>query len=203
MLTDEQKELRLGRFAASSIHKIMGARGLGKTGETYIYEKAAEHLTGVPGAEAYGPAIDWGNEHEEEATRHFYHATDYEVIPNIESRHNEQYNFAYTVDAFLKADSVEKVLETKCPYNSAWHLKLLKLDDKMNFKALKPEWFWQIVAYAKFLEMDVVLASYDPRFSGTKKMAAFEFTREMLQDDIELFTERLIEANKIFNELIS
>ena len=37
---------RKGRFTGSSIHKIMGIKGLGKTGETHAFEKAIEIVFG-------------------------------------------------------------------------------------------------------------------------------------------------------------
>lgn len=37
---------RYGKFTASEIHKLLGVRGLGKTGETYAIEKAIEELFG-------------------------------------------------------------------------------------------------------------------------------------------------------------
>lgn len=44
--TDEWFEQRLGRFTASSISDLLGARGLGKTGETLAKKKANEIVFG-------------------------------------------------------------------------------------------------------------------------------------------------------------
>ena len=40
-------EARKGRFTASDIHKLLGVRGLGQTGESYIFEKAVEEVFGL------------------------------------------------------------------------------------------------------------------------------------------------------------
>lgn len=40
-------EERRGRFTASSIHKLLGVRGFGQTGEDYIFEKASEIVFGI------------------------------------------------------------------------------------------------------------------------------------------------------------
>ena len=44
--SEEWHEQRLGRFTASEIYKLMGIKGLGETGKTYIFEKAIETLYG-------------------------------------------------------------------------------------------------------------------------------------------------------------
>jgi len=44
--TDDWSAQRLGRFTASEIHKLMGIKGLGETGNTYAFEKAVEQLEG-------------------------------------------------------------------------------------------------------------------------------------------------------------
>lgn len=40
-------DARKGRFTASDIHKLLGVRGLGQTGESYIFEKAIEEIFGL------------------------------------------------------------------------------------------------------------------------------------------------------------
>jgi len=40
-------EARRGKFTASEVYKLMGIKGLGKTGESYIFEKAVEVVYGV------------------------------------------------------------------------------------------------------------------------------------------------------------
>lgn len=44
--SDDWFKERYGKFTASEIHKLLGIRGLGKTGETYAIEKAIEQLYG-------------------------------------------------------------------------------------------------------------------------------------------------------------
>lgn len=45
--TPEWLAQRKGRFTASEVHKLMGIKGMGKTGETYVLEKVAEELGGI------------------------------------------------------------------------------------------------------------------------------------------------------------
>ena len=42
--SEEWHKARKGRFTASHIHKLMGARGLGQTGESYILEVVTQSL---------------------------------------------------------------------------------------------------------------------------------------------------------------
>ena len=44
--SEEWKNQRYGKFTASEIIKLLGARGLGETGKTYAIEKAIEQLYG-------------------------------------------------------------------------------------------------------------------------------------------------------------
>lgn len=46
-------EARKGRFTASDIHKLLGVRGLGQTGESYIFEKAVEEVFGLDEEDAF------------------------------------------------------------------------------------------------------------------------------------------------------
>lgn len=46
--TEQWKQLRCGRFTSSNIYKIMGDRGIGEEGLTYIRTRVFEHLSGVP-----------------------------------------------------------------------------------------------------------------------------------------------------------
>lgn len=53
MLTQTHKIQRAGRATSSEFHKLMGIKGLGKTGETYALEKAIEIVFGVDEDDSY------------------------------------------------------------------------------------------------------------------------------------------------------
>jgi predicted phage-related endonuclease len=44
--SDEWHELRAGRFTGSEVHKLMGVKGMGQTGDTYAFEKACDIVFG-------------------------------------------------------------------------------------------------------------------------------------------------------------
>lgn len=45
--SQEWYDIRAGRFTSSRINDLMGIKGLGKTGETYAFEKAVEIVEGI------------------------------------------------------------------------------------------------------------------------------------------------------------
>ena len=76
-MTQSQEEwlkARANRFTASVVHKLMGSSRSGsplsKTAETFVYERAAEILTGNS-KPVYGDALDWGIAHEQYAFFNF------------------------------------------------------------------------------------------------------------------------------------
>ena len=77
---EDWQRLRSSRFTASEIHKLMGtpknkSEFLSETAKSFVFEKAAEYLTGAK-SEIYGRALDWGKEHEKEAFHYFSQQTD-------------------------------------------------------------------------------------------------------------------------------
>ena len=59
--SEEWYEIRRGKFTASNIHKLMGVKGLGKTGLTYIDEVVADMLSDESEDERFeNKAMRWG-----------------------------------------------------------------------------------------------------------------------------------------------
>ena len=67
---DQWQQARTNRFTASVVHKLMGSSRTGgllsKSAETFVYEKAAELLTGQV-KPIYGDALEWGKQYESHA----------------------------------------------------------------------------------------------------------------------------------------
>jgi hypothetical protein len=139
-------QARMNRFTASVIYKLMGNSRSGgllsQTATTFVYEKAAEILTGIS-KPIYGDALDWGKDHEAEAfqifNKHFFNEWTYYG--------GETYVFIpYGDYSGFSPDglSEDAILEIKCPYNSAIHLKNFTITDADSLKSLHPEYFWQM-----------------------------------------------------------
>jgi putative phage-type endonuclease len=181
-------EMKLGKFSASSIHKLMGVRGFGKTGESYILEKVTEELTGL-WEEIFGAALDWGNKLEPYAKDHYCKVMNVNIHTPAWKKICK--HSGVSPDGIIKGQ--KKGIEIKCPYNRINHTKNLLITTQEEFKSLRPEYYWQIqmqmMAY-RFNVWDFV--SYNPEFDGANKMFVFEVKRN--EDDQLLLKQRLSEA---------
>lgn len=198
-LSKEQKEFRLGKFTGSSIHKIMGAKGFGKTGETYIFEVASEFLTGVSCKQEFtSAATQWGVENELEAQLYFEAATGQKVKACTTLDNGF---IAGTPDGI--AESGEWGFEIKCPWNSGIHLKNLDMQKAEDLLNLHPEYYWQIYAYFWLLGVDKYkFCSYDKRFQKPEhKMLILNM--ELVPEHLTLLKNRVTEAKLMFDNLIS
>jgi hypothetical protein len=186
----EWYEKKLGKFSASSIYKLMGARGFGQTGESYIIEKVTEDLTGL-WEEINGPALDWGNRLEPYAKDHYCKVFNVELHTPAWKEIDE--DSGVSPDGIIKGK--KKGIEIKCPYNRINHTKNLLLKSQDEFKAQRKEYYWQIqmsmLAY-DFDKWDFV--SYHPEFDGMNKMFVMEIRR--VEADQILLKEKLSKAIK-------
>jgi len=194
---------RIGMFSASGVYKLMGAKGLGKTGETYIHEKVAEYFTGQPATPDFSAASTaWGEKYEPEAKQHFTAATGIQLQYGITTKPEPVKNdlICGTPDDILVTDP-KAGLEIKCPYNSGNHLQNLLLTCAEELLILRPEYFWQIYAYMWLHGVrNWKFCSYDPRFSEEKRMLILNIT----QDDAAMVSlvKRVTEAKLIFDNII-
>lgn len=197
-LSEQRKLARVGKFTGSEVWKLMGAKGLGKTGETYIYEKVAEFLTGVPvKPEFQAASTQWGIDHESEAKDYFKAATGLTII-NSETLENSQ--IAGTPDGIIKGNKIG--FEIKCPFNSGNHLKNLLMSKELDLLDLHPEYYWQIVSYMWLTGFTKwKFCSYDPRFKDEKRMLILNI--ELIPEHLTLLQNRVIEAKLIFENIIS
>lgn len=197
-LSEQSKLARVGKFTGSEIWKLMGAKGFGKTGETYIYEKVAEFLTGVPvKPEFQAASTQWGIDHESEAKDYFKAATGLTII-NSETLENSQ--IAGTPDGIIKGNKIG--FEIKCPFNSGNHLKNLLMSKELDLLDLHPEYYWQIVSYMWLTGFTKwKFCSYDPRFKDEKRMLILNI--ELIPEHLTLLQNRVIEAKLIFENIIS
>jgi hypothetical protein len=111
----------MGKFTASRFGDLMtnGRKKdevLGQTAISYIYEKAAELLTGQR-TEIFGKALDWGNEYEPICKAYYseLRGVTIEEMPFVEIN---EYSGA-SPDGMKDGE----LIEIKCPYNTANHLK--------------------------------------------------------------------------------
>lgn len=188
--TYEWLEQRRGKFTASAISKLMGKRGLGQTGETYVMEKVTESL-GVPIPEVSSYAMQHGTEWEPMARQYYEIAFHCEV---------EQQGFIvapWNKDAGCSPDGIvkgkNKGIEIKCPYNPVIHTKHLMIKSASDLLHQHSEYYWQIQMCLAITELQAWdFVSFHPEFTGWKRMISIEIKPN--EADIILLKQRINEA---------
>lgn len=136
--SNEWHDLRAGRFTGSEIHKLMGIKGLGQTGDTYCFEKAVEIVFGRDESEQFDSFdIRRGNELEPIAFERFKEIKALDFI----DVHKCSF-FAYGENAGASPDGLvgsDAVLEIKAPRA----LKFFNLVAK-GIEAIDKEYIYQM-----------------------------------------------------------
>lgn len=129
---DEWHKQRLGKFTSSRLGALM-SRGRGKDkywgdgAMTYIYEKIAEILTGVPSYTPETASMQWGTDNEDKAIDAYE-----KFSGNIVTRMGKVFipfndNCGGSPDGFLEKLRIARegkgIIEVKCPYVSGNHIK--------------------------------------------------------------------------------
>lgn len=184
---EEWLQARANRFTASVVHKLMGVsrngETLSKTAQSFIYEKAAEILTGYS-KPVYGDSLEWGITNEADAFHMFadndfnewtyYGGDTYVFIPYGEYS-------GYSPDGL----SEDAILEIKCPYNSGIHLKNFNIYDADSLKQIHPEYYWQMQLGMLATNLDYgYFVSYDPRMPEEKQMHIGEIERHEVEYEL-------------------
>jgi hypothetical protein len=155
--TPEWDLVRLGRFTASEMHRLMEPAKREMTAEelkarpksgpgssaklisdytklsdaamTYVNEKVAEVMTGRAKAQGYAFPLIWGIEHEQEAAEYFEQKTGF----TLEKVGFFQYSShaGGSPDRFVNDDAI---CEIKCPSESVNQIKYLLLTDQWDVR---------------------------------------------------------------------
>lgn len=203
--TYEWKEARRGLFTASGIYKLMGAKGLGQTGESYVMEKVTEAL-GVDLNEVTTYAMQYGIDME----------------PQAKAYYEQSFNCSITDVGFIVSpwcnetgaspDGIinnQKLIEIKCPFNPVHHTQNLLIKSADDLKKLRTEYYWQVqhqMAVTGINKCDFVsfcpafISEINGKFSGINRMIAI--TIEANQTDIELLKSRIFEAVELKHKLL-
>lgn len=195
-------DIRAGRFTSSEMHRLMksGKRpmtepellarpksGAGSSAKliddprvmsddtlTYIRTKVAEVLTGQVKTKAWSHATGWGEDWEPHAAEFFAKARNLELEPIGFKAIGD--HAGGTVDRVVKG--TKKVVEIKCPYDSANQVGYLYLSDQFDLKRENPEYYWQCMSNLYFMETDLCyFATFDPRMKDNRhKLFVMEIT---------------------------
>jgi hypothetical protein len=204
--TAEWFALRRGLFTGSEIENICKPKGLGATGETYIFDKVAEMLT-PPEFDIHfeNDATRWGKEHEPLAV-HIHEKRSKSVTEEIGFQVHHAYPFlGASPDRKVFRDGKVGVMEVKCPYEAKNHVKHMMIESVEYLKAEFPKYYWQMVCeFVCTPDVEFVdFVSFDPRMS--KKYRYFCFTFTPSNEDCQFLINRAIEAEtkrqKIINKI--
>lgn len=203
--TPEWDQIRVGRFTASEIWKLMvepktKGNGLSETAKTYIQEKVAEVMTGQPKQQGYAFPLVWGIEKEPEARELFIERSGLNV---------ERVGFfPYTDHAGGSPDGLignDAILEIKCPYDSKVMIDYLMLTDVFDLKRDFREYYWQCQSNMLFTERTrAYFVAYDPRMQKEEhrlKVIEFEANAEDQDKLIEKIGLAIKEKLQLLNLL--
>ena len=187
-------EARKGRFTASEIHKLLGVQGLGKTGDTYAFEKASEIVFGLDEDDNFTSFdIQRGVTLEPLAFRKFQELKEFDFVEVKEATF-----FPYGLDAGASPDGLvgdNEILEIKCPRPTKFFNLVAK-----GIKAIDKEYFYQM--QMQMLCTNSIKCHFFNYiiFNGVEMWHLLEVER--CEKTIELIKKRIEEASKIKSEYI-
>ena len=185
-------DLRLGRFTASQIDNILGVKGLGLTGESYIFEKAAEIVFGADEEESFvSYDMQRGTELEPIAFAKFKELKELEFIDVQETSF-----FVLGDHAGASPDGLvgnDAILEIKCPRPMKF-FKLVKDNqiDKVYMSQMQMQMLCTNSVRAHFFNYII--------YNGVEMWHEIIVDRD--EKIIKLIKDRLAEAVKIKGEFI-
>jgi len=173
MLQDSWQDVRIGKFTASEIYKLMGAGRakndlFSKTALTYIDETIAEIITGQAHEIGSPAAIKWGWENEPLAIATYQEMTLNQVeYYGKDNPHFFKYNnfSGGSPDAIINGKTIGEV---KCPYNSANHIQNILGSKESNaqewLKENREDYYLQLQFNMLCTGLkEGIFISYDPR----------------------------------------
>lgn len=191
-------EIRAGKFTASRISDLMGVKGIGKTGETYIIEKVAEELGAImPDISTY--AMRRGTELEPEAKQFYCDRLGVTLI-------DQPFIVApWCDDAGASPDGIvsgeNRGIELKCSINPIHHIKRFSYRSQEDLKVNEPGYYWQVqmcMAVTGLRLWDFV--SYYPEIGDDYKMVVVTIAAN--DADIELLKLRIAEAVEMKHRML-
>lgn len=202
---------RLGKATSSKMFTICGADGFGKSGESYIYQKVGEYLTGQSNEKEFefDEDLDWGKMYEVQGIRAFAKKMGIDLLVSQKMVSEPGGNFSSTPDAIwvhgeCKIDTNEynvSTAECKCPrtYHNFIPKFLCKTPADL-YKINKSD-FWQTID-----QMHQCGASkgyffvYHPYFPEGSNLNIIEFRQMELWKEFKLLADRKKEFVRRFEE---
>lgn len=192
------KQKRIGKITSSNLDKLMNLTKDGriktKAGIDYLLEIQHQKDTGCDSEEVYAKAMQWGKALEEEALFYYNKITGNNVISGTHG-----FDEVLFVDNVIKCfgdspDGVtadrKGVVEIKCPYNGANHLRNCALQSYHD----GCDYFWQCMGHMIDPQVEWCdFVSYDPRYEDghPDKIKIIRINRSDVQSKIDILTEKI------------
>ena len=203
--TDEWLNIRKGKFTGSEIWKLMTdsrskTEQFSETAKTYILEKIAEQNANELYAKQLNtPAIQWGNEYEPLARKWYSKLTNKKVseIGYVDLEPFKDHAGG-SPDGLIE---YQGLIEIKCPFNSANHIKHI-LVNAQDFKSELKEYYWQMQFYLSAMHLEWCdFISFDPRIDADWGMHIKRINRN--DEDIKLMMNKIEQAIEYKNRITS
>lgn len=187
--SDEWLNLRLGMITASKFKDVI-AGGQGKTRKSYMYQLAAESITGENADSFTNEYMQWGTETEPQA-RAMYELDTASTVESVAFITMDGRNIGISPDGLIGDN---KGIEIKCPKTSTQIETYLSGKMPSIHKAQVQGSMW----VTGFDTWDFV--SFDPRING--KASYFKTTVERDEDYINELAEKCFKFERELNEMI-
>ena len=191
---------RQGSFTGSEVWKLMTEprskkETISKTAETYILEKVWEKLSGKCKSGFDNFATEWGNDNEPKAKKWYTKLTGREVTDSRLVFNPDLKGFTGSPDGEVGEDGL---IEIKCPFNGANHLKHCFITTDEYFKAEHPDYYWQIMSYLYLTGRQWCdFVSFDPRIDCDLGMFIYRVNKN--EADEALLEAKIIQARELFD----
>lgn len=192
---------RIGNFSGSEVWKLMTEprskkETISKTAETYILEKVWERLSGKCKSGFDNFATEWGNDNEPIAKKWYSKLTGHEIKDAILVYKPELDGFTGSPDGLVGDNGM---IEIKCPFNGANHLKHCFVTSDEYFKSEHPEYYWQIMSYLYLTGREWCdFVSFDPRIDCDLGMFIYRVNANPLE--FELLENKIKVSRELFNQ---
>jgi len=186
----EWDAIRIGKITASDVHKLMGAKGIGKGGESYLLDISCEIETGMADQSPDTYAMQRGREMEAVAAKIYDIRICEPEFLNLESVGFIQHDtLACGVSPDRIIQSIKKGVEFKCHLTQSNHKRYFR----ESVKTAEPKYYWQCIMglfVTGYESWDFV--SYHPNFAKSGRDLWVEtINRADVLQDISLLESRI------------
>jgi YqaJ-like recombinase protein len=197
---------RLGRFSCSKFYRLMTEpqskaakeAGLFSDGAlTYIYECAAEKLTGKQAIEDFtSKTTDWGIETEPLAKAIYNEVFGVKIVDSEYIVYD--FNAGGSPDGLIGDDGI---IEIKCPFTITSHLTH-KLDKLIEIG--KKEYYWQCLGYLLITGRQWIdFVSYSPHYPAKLQLVRQRLNASDYKEEIDRLRNKLKKANEYLTNIIT